>query len=70
MSNRVELTIGGMGCGGCAASVENAVKLVAGVESVSVDYETQSATVAGPVEVERLLQAIEEAGYEATLKGG
>ncbi|MDP7284449.1 MAG: heavy metal-associated domain-containing protein [Arenicellales bacterium] len=68
MSNTVQLTIGGMGCGGCASAVENAVKLVTGVESVAVDYATQTATVEGVIDAELLIQAIEDAGYEAMIK--
>ena len=46
----------------------NAVKLVTGVESVAVDYATQTATVEGVIDAELLIQAIEDAGYEAMIK--
>ena len=59
--------IEGMSCGGCAASVERAIKAVAGVQSVAVNLAARNATVVfDPVQADmtQLKQAIEEAGYD------
>ncbi|MBV8658488.1 MAG: heavy-metal-associated domain-containing protein [Burkholderiales bacterium] len=59
--------IEGMSCGGCAASVERALKAMTGVQTVAVDLAARNATVAydpALVDVTQLKQAIEEAGYD------
>ena len=63
------LTIGveGMTCASCVARVERALKKVDGVADASVNLATERATVTfspQEVEVDRLLGAIEAAGYE------
>ena len=62
----VRLRIDGMHCASCAARVERGLNRVAGV-SASVNYLTEHATVRCPpdVEVERLVGAVESAGYTA-----
>ncbi|MDQ7015964.1 MAG: cation transporter [Gammaproteobacteria bacterium] len=61
------LNITGMSCGHCTAAVEKALLAVAGVESVTVDLETNSATVDGSAAVEVLIAAVVEEGYEAVV---
>ena len=62
----VRLRIDGMHCASCAARVEHGLNRVEGV-SASVNYLTEQATVRCPpdVEVERLVGAVESAGYTA-----
>jgi len=62
----VRLRIDGMHCASCAARVERGLNRVDGV-SASVNYLTEHATVRCPpdVEVERLVGAVESAGYTA-----
>ncbi|QNM96166.1 heavy-metal-associated domain-containing protein [Chitinimonas koreensis] len=61
--------IEGMSCGGCAASVERALKALPGVESVAVELAEGSARVRfdpGLVDLARIRAAIEDAGYTVT----
>jgi Cu+-exporting ATPase len=62
----VRLQIEGMHCASCAARVERGLNRVDGV-SASVNYLTEQATVHCPpeVEVDRLVDAVESAGYAA-----
>ena len=62
------ITIEGMTCGHCVMHVENALKEISGVKSVKVDLEGKSASVelSHEVEDEKIKEAIEDAGYEAT----
>lgn len=61
------LYVSGMNCEGCEASVANALRDVASVESAEADHETGSVTVDGEADDEELRSAVEEAGY--TLEG-
>ncbi len=62
---RVEIGVDGMSCGGCALSVEKALRAVAGVETVEVDLGGKSVRVEGAaLDRPRLAQAIEDAGYD------
>ena len=54
----------GMTCAACQARVEKAVSRIPGVESVSVSLLTNSMGVEGDVDVHKVIQAVEEAGYE------
>src|SRR6185503_8499050 len=62
----VRLRIDGMHCASCAARVERGLNRVEGV-SASVNFLTEQATVRCPpdVAVERLVGAVESAGYTA-----
>jgi copper chaperone CopZ len=63
-------SIGGMTCGSCVRHVENALKRVPGVESVSVDLATKSASVKAisGLKSELLIKTVESLGYDAHLK--
>ena len=62
---RVEIGVDGMSCGGCALSVEKALRAVAGVETVEVDLGRKSVRVEGAaLDRPRLALAIEDAGYD------
>ena len=63
----VSVAIEGMTCVACAKSVENKLKELKGVQSVSVSYQTGSATIEfDPVIVtlQQLQKAIRDAGYK------
>lgn len=61
-------SITGMTCGHCVASVTEEVSEVAGVESVDVQLETGSMTVAGAADAQAIIDAVTEAGYAAAAK--
>lgn len=65
----VVLDIEGMTCASCVARVEKRLRAVPGVEA-SVNLATESAKVTAPeaVEVERLLDAVRSAGYQARVR--
>lgn len=58
----------GMSCAACQARVEKAVSKVPGVTSCSVSLLTNSMGVEGTASAEEILQAVEKAGYGASLK--
>ena len=61
----VNLKINGMSCTHCQAAVEKAIKEVPGVTDVDISLEDGFAIVRGSSAVERLIKAIEQAGYSA-----
>jgi Cu+-exporting ATPase len=63
----VELPIGGMTCAACARTVERQLGGTPGVTQASVNFATHIASVrydAGLVDVEKLVAAVEDVGYE------
>lgn len=65
MASEHRLSIAGMSCAGCVASVEKALQAVAGVESASVNFAEHTAQVSGDVAVGDLVAAVKAAGYDA-----
>ena len=67
--NSLDLQIEGMACSGCVERVENAVKAIPGVASVSVDLQTKRAkvTLSGAPDLDAITAAIRKAGYEPTI---
>ncbi|MCQ2549231.1 MAG: heavy metal translocating P-type ATPase [Lachnospiraceae bacterium] len=63
--NQYDVT--GMTCAACSARVEKAVGKVEGVETVAVNLLTNSMTVEGSATPQCIIQAVEEAGYGASL---
>ncbi|BEV73479.1 MULTISPECIES: heavy-metal-associated domain-containing protein [unclassified Paludibacterium] len=65
MSQQV-LQVQGMSCGGCAASVEKALKALDGVEAVAVDLPSGRVTVelAAELAPARLADAVRAAGFD------
>lgn len=66
----VTLKITGMACGGCAASVQQALQAVPGVLSAEVALESSQAVVVvdfAATAVDNLLAAVVAAGYRAEL---
>jgi Cu+-exporting ATPase len=62
----IRLSISGMSCAGCVATVENALKNTPGVAEASVNFAEHTASVRGDVDSERLVQAVKDAGYGAS----
>ena len=60
----------GMSCAACSARVEKVVSGVEGVTSCSVSLLTNSMGVEGTASQAAVIQAVEEAGYGASPKGG
>ncbi len=63
----IELTLSGLNCGHCINSVKKALEGTDGVESAQV--ELTHATVTGTANTERMITAIQNAGYDAKLAG-
>lgn len=61
----IRLSISGMSCAGCVATVEEALKNTPGVDQASVNFAEHTATVSGEVSVENLIRAVEDSGYGA-----
>jgi copper chaperone len=64
------IQVEGMTCGGCAIGVRTALKRLDGVAGAEVSYEDQRAVVTfdpEKVSTDRMLEAIREFGYTATL---
>ena len=67
----IQITIGGMHCGGCASAVHRVLAAVPSVTAVSVDLDAGRARVEAGADVDRarLIAAVEDAGYEARIGG-
>lgn len=59
----------GMSCAACSAHVEKAVSKLPGVTSCSVSLLTNSMNVEGAATEEKIIEAVEKAGYGAEKKG-
>lgn len=64
-----QYNVTGMSCAACVARVEKAVNSVEGVASCSVSLLTNSMGVEGSADSQKIISAVEEAGYGASLKG-
>ena len=69
-SQELRLSILGMRCAGCIASVEGALTSVTGVESVSVNFADHSAIVKGNPDIEALKKSVKAAGFDAAVMEG
>lgn len=63
----ITLQLDGLHCGNCVKSVEKALNGVAGVNQVSVTLEPPIAVVEGSAEVQALIEAVEDIGFDAEL---
>ena len=61
--------ITGMSCAACSARVDKAVSKLDGVSECNVNLLTNSMTVEGSVDPKVVIDAVESAGYGASLKG-
>jgi len=67
----IELAVLGMNCNGCANSVKNALSDVKGVRDAKVSFDNGTAEITldgnADVPVETLIEAVKDAGYDATV---
>ena len=69
--NSYRLSISGMSCAGCVASVETALNSVEGVEEATVNFAEHTANVKGDMDIADVINAVKLASYDAAeLKGG
>jgi Cu+-exporting ATPase len=61
----IRLSVSGMSCAGCVATVENALKAVTGVVDATVNFAEHTASVQGDAAADALVQAVKDAGYDA-----
>ena len=68
--SRIDLDISGMTCAACSARVAKALSRVDGVADAEVNLALERANIelTGEVTAERLIEAVEKAGYGATLR--
>jgi Cu+-exporting ATPase len=66
----INLSVSGMSCAGCVASVRKALLAVPGVVTAEVNFAEHTAQVAGEVRSQTLIQAIVAAGYNAAVMTG
>ncbi|MDI3482354.1 MAG: P-type Cu+ transporter [Candidatus Methanomethylophilaceae archaeon] len=60
-----KIIVRGMACGGCSATIKNALSAIAGVEDVKADHRSGEVCVRhSGVSEEILRKAISEAGYD------
>ncbi len=64
-----QYTVTGMSCAACSARVEKAVSQVPGVTACSVSLLTNSMGVEGTAAPGDIIQAVQDAGYGASVKG-
>ncbi|MGH2448449.1 MAG: heavy metal translocating P-type ATPase [Chloroflexota bacterium] len=62
-----ELAIEGMTCASCVRRIERKLQQVPGVEHVQVNLATERGTVRGEAHPKALVEAVEKAGYRATV---
>ena len=70
MKQKFDVT--GMSCSACSAHVEKAVSKVPGIDQVQVNLLQNSMVVEyaeGATDAQKIIQAVEEAGYGASVKG-
>ena len=65
VEDAIDLSIGGMTCSGCVKAVSRALSQVPGVTGVAVDFDAGRARVEGSASVQKLVHAIEQAGFDA-----
>lgn len=64
-----QYNITGMSCAACSARIEKDVNAIDGVDSCTVNLLTNSMCVEGTATPEKIISAVIDAGYGATLKG-
>ena len=69
MSKTLTFDVRGMTCDNCVHHVTEAVKAVPGVTATQVSLATNSAKVEGEFDEKLIIAAIEEEGYEASVRG-
>ncbi len=70
ISEVTRLSVSGMSCAGCVATVENALKNVPGVTEATVNFAEHTATVSGTADPQVLIAAVRAASYDAAVLRG
>ena len=65
MNQQIRLSIAGMSCAGCVASVEKSLQQVEGVNEAIVNLGERTAIISGDASVDDLISAVKQAGYNA-----
>lgn len=65
---KTSFSVTGMTCSACSAHVEKAVSRVEGVSGVTVSLLTNSMTVEGTASADKIIGAVEKAGYGAAVR--
>jgi copper chaperone len=68
MAKTLTFDVKGMTCDNCVHHVTEAIKTVSGVTSTEVSLSSNSARVQGDFDDKQIITAIEEEGYEATIR--
>jgi copper ion binding protein len=68
MDKTVTFDVTGMTCDNCVQHVTKAVREVAGVRDAKVDLARKSARIEGDFDAQKIIEAIEEEGYEAAVR--
>ncbi len=63
-----QFNVTGMSCAACSSRVEKAVSVVDGVSSCAVNLLTNSMSVEGDADTADIIEAVEKAGYGASIK--
>lgn len=67
MSEKIELKVTGMSCGHCEMAVKKALLGINGVKSAEADHKADKAVVeVDGVNLDKLIEAVKKAGYEAS----
>lgn len=67
VSETIELAIEGMSCNHCVDRATQALRAVPGVQNVKVELNPGQAQVTGSTDAKTLIEAVEAAGYQASL---
>ncbi len=65
-----ELIIEGAGCASCVGKIEGALNKVPGVAKAEMNFALRTVNVTGTAQTEKLIQAVENAGYNAKSSNG
>lgn len=68
MDKTITFDVRGMTCDNCVQHVTKAVRAIPGVRDVKVELATNSAKVEGDFDEKKIVEAIEEEGYEAVAR--
>ncbi|MDP9238590.1 MAG: heavy-metal-associated domain-containing protein [Chloroflexota bacterium] len=67
MLKTIIFAVKGMTCENCVRHVTEAIKAVPGVQAAEVSLAAHSATVDGDFDERKVVEAVEEEGYEASV---
>jgi copper ion binding protein len=68
MDKTITFDVRGMTCDNCVQHVTKAVRDVDGVRNVRVELATNTAKIEGDFDEQKIIEAIEEEGYEAAAR--